>query len=46
MILAFCYLALGLLIAMVEIQRMRAGQPFNALTLFNGAYFLFLFSFH
>lgn len=41
MIQAFCYLALGIVIATVEIQRKRAGQPFNALSLFNGAYFLF-----
>lgn len=35
------YSALGVLIATVEIQRLKAGRPFDALTLFNGAYFLF-----
>lgn len=40
-LLASLYLALGVLIAAVEIQRMRARRPFNALSLFNGAYFLF-----
>lgn len=40
-LLASCYLTLGVLIAAVEVRRMRAGQPFDALSLFNGAYFLF-----
>jgi len=40
MLLVLCYLALGILIATVEVQRMRARRPFNALSLFNGAYLL------
>lgn len=40
-LLASCYLTLGILITAVEVQRMRISQPLNALTLFNGAYFLF-----
>lgn len=43
--LALLYLSLGALIAAVEVHRLRARQPFDALTLFNGAYFLF-FVFH
>lgn len=40
-LLACCYLLLGTLIIAVEVRRMKAKQPFNALTLLNGAYFLF-----
>ncbi|MFZ5498854.1 MAG: hypothetical protein ACOY6N_07370, partial [Pseudomonadota bacterium] len=40
-LLTFLYITLGVLIASVEIRRVQRGQPFNSLTLFNGAYFLF-----
>lgn len=40
-LLASLYLTLGVLIAVVEISRMRACRPVDALSLFNGAYFLF-----
>ena len=40
-LLASLYLALGVLIVAVEIQRTRVRRPFNALSLFSGAYFLF-----
>lgn len=39
--LASICLILGALIASVEVHRMRAKQPIDALTFFNGAYFLF-----
>lgn len=40
-LLVSLYFALGVLIVAVELRRMRAAQPINALTLFNAAYFLF-----
>lgn len=40
-LLVVLYLALGAIIVAVELQRVRAGRPFDALSLFNGAYFLF-----
>ncbi len=40
-LLIFFYITLGVLVASVEIRRVQRGQPFNSLTLFNGAYFLF-----
>lgn len=41
MLLATFYVCLGLLITSVEVRRIRAGRRFDALTFFNGAYFLF-----
>jgi hypothetical protein len=35
------YLTLGVFIVSTEIWRMASRQPFNALSLFNGAYFIF-----
>lgn len=40
-LLAFLYLALGVLVVAVEVRRMRAGRSFDALSLFNAAYFVF-----
>lgn len=40
-LLASCYVLLGAAIVAVETRRVTSGQPFNALSLFNGAYFLF-----
>ncbi len=40
-LLASLYLTLGVLIAAVEIWRIRGGRPIDALFFFNGAYFLF-----
>ncbi|MEW5886680.1 MAG: hypothetical protein AB1735_08265 [Pseudomonadota bacterium] len=40
-IIVSLYLVLGAIIVAVEWQRVRAGRPFDALSLFNGAYFLF-----
>lgn len=40
-LLASCYLLLGASIFAVEARRVWTGQPFNALSFFNGAYFLF-----
>lgn len=40
-LLVFCYVTLGILIFTVEVQRVRARLPLNALTFFNGAYLLF-----
>lgn len=40
-LLAFLYSSIGLFVAAVEVFRMRASRPFDALSLFNGAYFLF-----
>ncbi|RCK36029.1 hypothetical protein TH9_05085 [Thalassospira xiamenensis] len=37
----FAYSLLGLLIAIIEIRRLKLQLPINSLTLFNGAYFLF-----
>lgn len=42
MILLIClYQALGLLIILVEFNRIQAGRPIDSLSLFNAAYFLF-----
>lgn len=38
--LTLLYLTLGVLIVIVEVQRIRSGKSFNALSLFNVAYFL------
>lgn len=41
MLLVFCYLLLGILIAAVEVRRRGSGRPVDALSFFNAAYFLF-----